>query len=225
MSVSVLVSVLLVASAPLTEGFLSRFARPSDSCARTASECLETHLDKFQPIRDLSDVQRIWADPTLLSEMATSLEQTGDCLDNVVTIPKCAHMAHWPVIVRFFADFIKYPGITDKFAAASSSQCLTDDKVFKQLGFALEKCLDIFTQALKGQPGDVCGSFSQLWQCVEQEGSHVCGAAYSDLFHSFKQFLFSPSRVPGYLAWLSSILEKDFTVCEQQLVPASFTSA
>ncbi|KAK3773538.1 hypothetical protein RRG08_022250 [Elysia crispata] len=222
MHISAFVSVLLMVSVPLTHGFLTRLRRvsePSQSyCQRTASACAETYFNKFPRIRHLSDVQQTLSNRTFVAEMSVSLQEAAECLDSVAALPMCHSVHEWSDIVKFISDFISSPGTIDKIVAAAASPCLSDMIVYEQFGLALEQCWNIFEQAVDDQPDSLCGSFSQLWQCVEEEVTQACGAAYADLFNSWKQFVLSPTRGPNFLAWLTSKSETDFASCEHQLI-------
>ena len=223
---------LLLVSAPLTGGFLSRlhrFQRQDDSqneryyCVMLASHCAESNLGKYmmtKPEDELAHLQQVLANRTLLGDIASDVENTADCLDNVVSLSTCGFFLEWSGPVRFVSDLINSPGFIDKMAALSVSPCLADESLVRELEGKVKVCSVTLLHALQGR-SDMCASVSQFLQCVEHEGTQVCGPASGELVNSIKEFALSPTRAPDVLAWVSSQIGMDLTPCEQQLVITS----
>ncbi|GFS02526.1 hypothetical protein ElyMa_004608900 [Elysia marginata] len=216
MFIPVLVAALLVASPVLSEeGEFSDDQKDVMYCVFAAVHCAETHLDKYSRIRSLEELRQILANRSLVTEMAGSLQMTADCMERVQALPVCHGNLDWATIVPVLADFANSPGTIDKVVALSGSPCMTSEDVLRQAESAFNQCGMTFDQTWGDQ---LCGSLTQLWQCLGDHGNQLCGAVWGELYASWTQFILSDARRDILLAWVRSTYGVDFNSCEQDLL-------
>ena len=177
---------------------------------------MELHLDEYVGIRGQSTVQQALSNRTLVTEMAADWAKASACAEKVLDLSRCQGTGDRFGPIILFSGFINSPGAIDKIVAVSGSQCLTEENALDEAIEVLQQCVTTFDQAVSEKPDGLCASFDQLWQCMEESGSQLCGAVAGNLIGSLKEFAGSSPRGLRTLAAIVGASEMDFTPCEQK---------